>query len=117
MVSPRHCTVDPMLSASGNLFKCHEEVFILFFYLLYWYSYIVYFVCAPASEFGAQPKGGGGIASSSFFEKNKKKNILGRNRTQGFNLLAKCSRASRGDSFTRQVSIPMESEAWLACAC
>ena len=24
-----------------------------FFYLLYWYSYIVYFVCAPASEFGA----------------------------------------------------------------
>ena len=60
-----------------------------------------------------------GIASSSFFEKQKKtkKNILGRNRTQGFNLLAKCSRASRGDSFTRQVSIPMESEPWLACAC
>ena len=28
--------------------------FILFSYLLYWYySYIVYFVCAPASEFGA----------------------------------------------------------------
>ena len=28
--------------------------FILIFYLLYWYySYIVYFVCAPASEFGA----------------------------------------------------------------
>ena len=28
--------------------------FILFFYLLCWYfSYIVYFVCAPASEFGA----------------------------------------------------------------
>ena len=28
--------------------------FILGFYLLYWYySYIVYFVCAPASEFGA----------------------------------------------------------------
>ena len=28
--------------------------FILFFYLLYWYySYKVYFVCAPASEFGA----------------------------------------------------------------
>ena len=28
--------------------------FILFFYLLYWYySSIVYFVCAPASEFGA----------------------------------------------------------------
>ena len=28
--------------------------FILFFHLLYWYSYIiVYFVCAPASEFGA----------------------------------------------------------------
>ena len=27
---------------------------ILFFYLLYWYySYIWYFVCAPASEFGA----------------------------------------------------------------
>ena len=28
--------------------------FILFFYLLYWYySYRVYFACAPASEFGA----------------------------------------------------------------
>ena len=28
--------------------------FILFFYPLYlYYSYIVYFVCAPASEFGA----------------------------------------------------------------
>ena len=26
--------------------------FILFFYL-YWYSYIVYFVCDSASEFGA----------------------------------------------------------------
>ena len=25
----RHCTVDPMLSASGNLFKCHEEVLYL----------------------------------------------------------------------------------------
>ena len=25
-VCPRHYTVDPMLSASGNLFKCHEEV-------------------------------------------------------------------------------------------
>ena len=28
--------------------------FIICFYLLYWYySYIVYFVCTPASEFGA----------------------------------------------------------------
>ena len=27
--SPRHFTVDPMLSASGNLFKCHEEVLSL----------------------------------------------------------------------------------------
>ena len=26
---PRHYTVDPMLSASGNLFKCHEEVLYL----------------------------------------------------------------------------------------
>ena len=49
-----------MLSASRNLFKCHEEFFFVFFYLLYWYSYIVYFVCAPASEFRARPKGGGG---------------------------------------------------------
>ena len=31
-----------------------SSLFILLFYLLYWYySYIVYFVCAPASEFGA----------------------------------------------------------------
>ena len=66
MVSPRHYNVDPMLSASGNLFKCHEEGFFLFFYLLYWYSYIVYFVCAPASEFGARPKGGGGGDSFLF---------------------------------------------------
>ena len=28
-VSPRHYIVDPMLSASGNLFKCHEEVLYL----------------------------------------------------------------------------------------
>ena len=28
-VSPRHYTVDPMLSASGNLFKGHEEVLYL----------------------------------------------------------------------------------------
>ena len=27
--SPRHYTVDPMLSALGNLFKCHEEVLYL----------------------------------------------------------------------------------------
>ena len=33
--------------------------FILFFYL-YWYSYIVYFVCDSASEFGA-------MGSTSFF--------------------------------------------------
>ena len=29
-----------------------SSAFILFFYL-YWYSYIVYFVCDSASEFGA----------------------------------------------------------------
>ena len=29
-----------------------SSTFILFFYL-YWYSYIVYFVCDSASEFGA----------------------------------------------------------------
>ena len=34
-------TVYPMLSAWGNLFKCHEEV-LFYFYLLYWCSYIVY---------------------------------------------------------------------------
>ena len=34
--------------------------FILFFYL-YWYSYIVYFVCDSASEFGA-------MGSTSFLE-------------------------------------------------
>ena len=97
--SPTYYTVYPMLSASGNLFKCHEEVLFYFFtcctgipilythiilctqcylhrgtclnamkrfyfifYLLYWYSYIVYpeyFVC----------RGGGGIASSSLKKK------------------------------------------------
>ena len=31
MVSSRHYTVDPMLSASGNLFECHEEVLFYFF--------------------------------------------------------------------------------------
>ena len=29
LVSPRHYIVDPVLSASGNLFKCHEEVLYL----------------------------------------------------------------------------------------
>ena len=40
MVSPRHYTVDPMLSASGNLFKCHEEVLFIFLpvVLLFLYS-------------------------------------------------------------------------------
>ena len=63
-------------------------------------------------------RGGGDSFLFIFLKTKKNKNIiLGRNRTQGFNLLAKCSRASRGDSFTRQVSIPMKSEPWLACAC
>ena len=101
MVSPRHYTVDPMLSASGTCLNAMERFYFIFLPVVL--VSIVYFVCAPASEFGARPKGGG-IASSSFFEK-KKKIILGRNRTQGFNLLAKFSSASRGDSFTRQVSL------------
>ena len=29
VASPQHYIVDPMLSASGNLFKCHEEVLYL----------------------------------------------------------------------------------------
>ena len=58
--SPTYYTVFPMLSASGNLFKCHEEVLFYFFtccigipIIVYpeyfvcrgggdWYSYIVY---------------------------------------------------------------------------
>ena len=35
-----------------NLLFLGTSSFILFFYL-YWYSYIVYFVCDSASEFGA----------------------------------------------------------------
>ena len=38
MVSPRHYAVDPMLSASGNLFKCHEEVLFLPVVLVFLYS-------------------------------------------------------------------------------
>ena len=30
-LSPTYYTVYPMLSASGNLFKCHEEVLFYFF--------------------------------------------------------------------------------------
>ena len=133
-----------MLSASGNLFNCHEEV------LFYFFTCCIGTLVSLYSIPGVFCLSGGGIASSSFFEKQKKtkknilgrnrtqpvvlvslysipgvfclsgggqlplhffknkkkteKNILGRNRTQPFNLLAKCSRASRGDSFTRQVS-------------
>ena len=56
----------------------------LFFYLLYWYSYIVYFVCAPASEFGARPNGGDSFLSIFLKTKKQKKMIVGRNQTQGF---------------------------------
>ena len=35
-----------------NLLFLGTSSFILFFYL-YWYSYILYFVCDSASEFGA----------------------------------------------------------------
>ena len=37
-----------MLKGGGNSF-----LFIYFTFYLYWYSYIVYFVCDSASEFGA----------------------------------------------------------------
>ena len=39
----------PRLRRGGGI---ASSSFILFFYL-YWYSYIVYFVCDSASEFGA----------------------------------------------------------------
>ena len=62
MVSPRHYTVDPMLSASGNLFCLNAMKRFCFTFLpvvLVFFSYIVnpeYFVCR-----------GVGMASSSFF--------------------------------------------------
>ena len=117
MVSPRHYTVDPMLSASGTLFKCHEEFFFFTCCIGIPIEYILFVPQLPRLERGL--KGGGDSSLFIFWKKKQKtkKNILGRNRTQGFNLLAKCSRVSRGDSFTCQVSIPMESEPWLACAC
>ena len=38
----------PRLRRGGDSF-----LFIYFIFHLYWYSYIVYFVCDSASEFGA----------------------------------------------------------------
>ena len=38
-LSPTYYTVYPMLSASGNLFKCHEEV------LFYFFTHIIH--CVP----------------------------------------------------------------------
>ena len=66
MVSPRHYTVDPMLSASGNLFKCHEEVLFYFFTCCIGIpiEYILFVPQLPSLERGLR---GGGIASSSFF--------------------------------------------------
>ena len=46
----------PRLRRGGGI---ASSSFIYFFYL-YWYSYIVYFVCDSASEFGA-------MGSTSFF--------------------------------------------------
>ena len=43
--SPTYYTVYPMLSASGNLFKCHEEVLFYFFTccigIPIWYTHII----------------------------------------------------------------------------
>ena len=43
-------SVNFLISLRGG--EIASSLFILFFYL-YWYSYIVYFVCDSASEFGA----------------------------------------------------------------
>ena len=109
MISPRHYTVDPMLSASGNLFKCHEEVlfYLLPVVLVFYIVYPEYFVCR-----------GGGIASSSFFEKNKKnkKNKKKHPRSEsnpGFQSAREMlARFSQG--FIYAPGIPMESKP-LAC--
>ena len=37
--SPTYYTVYPMLSASGNLFKCHEEVFFFFLPVVFVFLY------------------------------------------------------------------------------
>ena len=68
MVSPRHYTVDPMLSSSGNLFKCDEEVLFYFFTCCIGISieHVLFVPQLPSLERGLRR---GGIASSSFFEK------------------------------------------------
>ena len=46
--SPTYYTVYPMLSASGNLFKCHEEVLFIFLpvVLVFLYSIPILY-CVP----------------------------------------------------------------------
>ena len=60
-----------MLSASGNLFKCHEEVLFYFFTCCVGIpiEYILFVPQLPSLERGLR---GGGIASSSLKKKKKK---------------------------------------------
>ena len=55
--SPTYYSVYPMLSASGNLFKCYEEVFFFFLPVVLVFLYSIPGVFCLS--------GGGGIASSS----------------------------------------------------
>ena len=70
MVSPRHYTVDPMLSASGNLFKCHVEVLFYIFTCCIGIpiQYIWFVPQLPSLERGLR---GGGDSFLFTFLKNK----------------------------------------------
>ena len=82
MVSPRHiilCT--QCYLHRGTCLNAMKRFYLIFLPVVLVFLYSIPGVFCLS--------GGEGIASSSFFEKQKKtkKNILGRNRTQAFNLL------------------------------
>ena len=107
MVSPRHYTVDPMLSASGNLFKCHKEVLFIYFTCCIGIpiEYILFVPQLPSLE---RPKGTG-IASSSFKKIKNNNNNPRSESNPGFQSAREMfARISRG--FIHARGIPMGSK-------
>ena len=110
MVSPRHYTVDPMLSASGNLFKCHEEVLFYFFTCcigtLVSYSIPEVFCLS-----------GGGDSFLFIFlktKKNEKKHPRSESNPAFQSAREMLARFSRG--FIHAPGVPIELKPWLAWA-
>ena len=107
MVSPRHYTVDPMLSASGNLFKCHEEFYFIFLPVV-----LVFLYSIPE---GFCLSGGGDSFLFIFWKtkKNKKKHPRSESNPGFQSAREMLARFSPG--FIHAPGIPMEWKPWLAC--